>query len=141
MLKRLVAILFFAMSMTACNGGGVPSRSEVETLLREKLADEHLYGGKPIAQQADFALDRVTGITNPDANTLRVEFLFHWVPTTDYSRKRAAITPKSYSDCMGVPGAVWGGLNRWCDSLSSGAIATAEFKKYDDGWRLVRVYA
>jgi hypothetical protein len=147
MFRRIVAILFFAMNMTACNGG-VPSRSEAEALIRRSLGDEHLYGyekgdkGASVTQ-ADFALDYVSGITNPDANTVRVEFMFHWVPTGEAAKKLVALgdkSPVSYSKCLGIPGSVWGDLTRWCAPISEKASGTAVFVKYDDGWRLQRVY-
>jgi hypothetical protein len=135
-------ILFFAVGLTACND--MPSRTEAEQLLRHQLGNERLYSSEkgPDGAKADFALDHVSGITRPDANTIRIDFMFHWVPTNEHAKQVAERDDKVPNACRwGVSGPVWGDLSRWCVPISDKVIATAVFEKYDDGWRLKRVYA
>jgi hypothetical protein len=88
-------------------------------------------GGEPLA---DFSLDEVTGIRNQDANTLAVEFRFHWTLRPGAKAKLAQI-----SGCDKF----WSHLQerRWCLPLDYPQPATAIFVKYDDGWRLKKVQA
>lgn len=91
---------------------------------------------------AKFEFDRVTGIRQPNPETMVVEFSFHWVPTGDAGREFAVAFPDgniTYEDRL-----TWLSLDGyvWVLGIDSPSYqASAIYIKYDDGWRFQKLVA